>query len=290
MRRMVWGSLLLISSLMIAADGKTQQKPATPAQQYQALLKDYQRGPGGVVKSDEDRIKYIGRVYKYRCRLAQKFLDLARDNPSDPIALDALMQATWLVNTTPWPVEVVGEDSAQRRAFALLERDHIRSDKLGSVCLRISHGFCKEYETFLRAVLKGNPHKDVQGLACLSLAHYLNNRLRKLDLIKDQPELAREFADLFGKEYLAELQRQDRAKETSEAEAFFERAVKEYADVKVPDAGTVGDKARAELFEMRHLSVGKQAPDIEGQDQDGKPFKLSDYRGKVVLLDFWHQQ
>jgi hypothetical protein len=29
------------------------------------------------------------------------------------------------------------------------------------------------------------------------------------------------------------------------------------------------------------------APEIEGTDQDGKSFKLSDYRGKVVLLDFW---
>ncbi|NQU49722.1 MAG: redoxin domain-containing protein [Planctomycetes bacterium] len=27
--------------------------------------------------------------------------------------------------------------------------------------------------------------------------------------------------------------------------------------------------------------------DIEGKDQDGIPFKLSDYRGKVVLLYFW---
>ena len=34
--------------------------------------------------------------------------------------------------------------------------------------------------------------------------------------------------------------------------------------------------------------VGKQAPDIEGEDQDGKHFKLSDYRGKVVLLYFWN--
>jgi peroxiredoxin len=33
--------------------------------------------------------------------------------------------------------------------------------------------------------------------------------------------------------------------------------------------------------------VGKPAAEIEGEDQDGKPMKLSDYRGKVVLLDFW---
>ena len=35
------------------------------------------------------------------------------------------------------------------------------------------------------------------------------------------------------------------------------------------------------------LEEGKTAPEIEGPDQDGKTFKLSDYRGKVVLLDFW---
>ena len=29
------------------------------------------------------------------------------------------------------------------------------------------------------------------------------------------------------------------------------------------------------------------APEIAGVDQDGKEFKLSDYRGKVVMLEFW---
>ena len=42
-----------------------------------------------------------------------------------------------------------------------------------------------------------------------------------------------------------------------------------------------------ELFGLRHLCVGSEAPDIEGEDQDGQRFHLSDYRGKVVLLDFW---
>lgn len=33
--------------------------------------------------------------------------------------------------------------------------------------------------------------------------------------------------------------------------------------------------------------VGQTAPEIAGEDVDGKEFKLSDYRGKVVVLDFW---
>jgi len=33
--------------------------------------------------------------------------------------------------------------------------------------------------------------------------------------------------------------------------------------------------------------VGSPAPNLEGEDFDGKCFKLSDYRGKVVVLTFW---
>ena len=33
--------------------------------------------------------------------------------------------------------------------------------------------------------------------------------------------------------------------------------------------------------------LGKVAPDIVGEDIDGTPMKLSDYRGKVVVIDFW---
>ncbi|MBM4060236.1 MAG: hypothetical protein FJ265_03930 [Planctomycetes bacterium] len=39
--------------------------------------------------------------------------------------------------------------------------------------------------------------------------------------------------------------------------------------------------------EAERLEPGLQAPEIEGVDLDGVAFKLSDYRGKVVLLDFW---
>jgi hypothetical protein len=35
------------------------------------------------------------------------------------------------------------------------------------------------------------------------------------------------------------------------------------------------------------ISKGNQVLEIEANDLQGKKFKLSDYRGKVVLLDFW---
>jgi cytochrome oxidase Cu insertion factor (SCO1/SenC/PrrC family) len=75
----------------------------------------------------------------------------------------------------------------------------------------------------------------------------------------------------------------------NESENLFEEAAAEYADVKTAFDGPVGMKARNELFDLRGLSVGKPAPEVEGLDQDGKPFKLSDYKGKVVFLDFWSE-
>src|SRR5207249_11599707 len=117
----------------------------------------------------------------------------------------------------------------------------------------------------------------------------LNARVQRLDLIREQPQMTERYEGLFGKDYLETLNRQDRAEAVSEAEAFFERADEQYGDVKLPYADTVGVKAKADLNEIRHLSVGKEAPDIDGEDQNGKRFKLGDYRGKVVLLYFWSQ-
>src|SRR5262249_37763184 len=45
------------------------------------------------------------------------------------------------------------------------------------------------------------------------------------------------------------------------------------------------DRAKDELAVLRML--GKPAPEIDGVGLDGRGMKLSDYRGKVVLLNFW---
>ena len=53
--------------------------------------------------------------------------------------------------------------------------------------------------------------------------------------------------------------------------------------------GDMGKPARGKdnAHASEALAVGKVAPDIVGEDIDSQPFKLSDYRGKVVVLDFW---
>ena len=49
------------------------------------------------------------------------------------------------------------------------------------------------------------------------------------------------------------------------------------------------DAARADgvIYEHEKLQIGMPVPDIEGEDLDGVAFRLHDYKGKVIMLDFW---
>lgn len=68
--------------------------------------------------------------------------------------------------------------------------------------------------------------------------------------------------------------------------ALLEKVAADYTNVVVGDR-SLGERVGPELFERRSLKVGAPAPDIAGQDVSGHEFKLSEYRGKVVLLMFW---
>jgi len=281
--------VLAVATLLAAAQADGPDKPVTPGVQYQAFQKEFNNAASAFwqAKTELERSNIFARVDK----LPLRFLDLGRDNPKDPIAMDALIQVMsleyWLNTHTAHPGW--GKDSPQARAIAVLLRDHLDSDNLGEACRRAQYGFRQECETFLRTVLEKSPHREIQGLACLRLAQFLLNRRDRLELLEDQPDLTRRYENLYGKDYLQALQRQDRSEVVTEADAFYVRARDKYGDVKLPYGGLVVETAKTELFEIRQLAVGKEAEDIEGVDQDGRQFKLSDYRGKVVLLYFWSE-
>lgn len=48
-----------------------------------------------------------------------------------------------------------------------------------------------------------------------------------------------------------------------------------------------GKRAGGAAFAFENLNVGQTAPEIVGADVDGNAMKLSDFAGKVVVLDFW---
>ena len=70
--------------------------------------------------------------------------------------------------------------------------------------------------------------------------------------------------------------------------------MKEFADIPLEQPfdmtasgpTTLGASSRKSLHELKFLGIGKRTPEIDGVDLDGKPVKLSEYRGKVVALYF----
>ncbi len=62
---------------------------------------------------------------------------------------------------------------------------------------------------------------------------------------------------------------------------WLERVSKEFPKTKA------GKAAGESLFVQKNLVVGATAPDFEGTTFEGQAFKLSDYRGKVVVLEFF---
>jgi len=66
-----------------------------------------------------------------------------------------------------------------------------------------------------------------------------------------------------------------------EAKAAFDRIIK------LDPESHLATKAGGLIYELEHLQPGMSAPPFTTKTLDGKEIKLSDFRGKVVLLNFW---
>jgi cytochrome c peroxidase len=238
------------------ADEAEQDGPS-PADQYRKLIDEYDAGA-------EPR------------ELAEKFLELADKHPKDPVAVDALV----------WVLTKLRNRPDATRALEILARDHLQSEKLAAACPQIARVPSLAAEKLLRAVLEKSPHDDARAQACLHLAYFLDQQATVLDQVQKQPELADRILQYYGKEYGQHLKSLTRDKLDKEREQVYERLLKSFADVPTRDS-TMGEIATKSLFKIRHLSIGRVAPEIEGEDNFGERFKLSDYRGKVVVLSFW---
>jgi hypothetical protein len=177
------------------------------------------------------------------------------------------------INGKEYALEVRNADPVKLEAeankfYADLTEKYLPDMKPAKIAILCQQMFyTTDSEMLLRALYTRDKRDEVRGVACLVLGQVL---LRKADSLASRDTMA---ADSMRKE----------------SEKLLEEAAGKYADVKTAFDGTVGRKARSELFDLRHLSVGKPAPEVKGVDQDGKHFKLSDYKGKVVLLDFWSE-
>ncbi len=234
-----------------------EDSPSPAAKQFKALVDQYEQEGGVTV-------------------FAKRFLALAEENPKDSAAADALL----------WIVENTRGRSETTKALELLTANHIDSKKLGPAAGDVARSRSLAAETLLRALQEKSPHADVNAQACYYLALLLDSEATVVDQLQAAPDLAPRVLQYYGQDYGQHLASLDANELAKQREQVYETMLKSFPEV-TAQGNTLGKVAENSLFAIRHLAVGRVAPDIEGEDVFGKEFKLSDFRGKVVMLTFW---
>ena len=265
-----------------------------PAEQVTALIKQHEQAMAAFrkrfaeAKTEQEQEK-LESLYPDPESYAALLLQIAEQNPKDATANDALL---WVVrNSRPSPNQ---KDSLFMKAKSILVHQYLTDPRVGPLCLALRREFQDpDAVRIIRCVLDKNPGKEAQAQAAYSLAKLLQSRADWTRTLKkaDSEGLAN-LAKAFGKETVADLKGGNAEALDKEVEALLEMlsSNRDYAATLIAygdSRAKLGELASRELFEIRCLQPGKPAPEIVGEDIDGKPMKLSDFRGRVVLLDFW---
>ena len=252
---------LFLVALLAGAPGL---QSAGTAANLQALLQEIQAAPN-TVKFEA----HAGRI-----------LEMARSHPEDPAGADALL---WVLLRDTDGAELLDQ------ALFLLQRDHARSPKLGQAFRPLADlPPTVAVEKLLRAIAEKNPDAGLQTEATFHLAHTLNQQFQLWVKWQQSKEAVdREALELVnGKDLIAKIKGVDPVKLSAEAEKAYDKFIA------AAGSGSSGrrsplEMAKRELYDLRYLSVGKVAPETEGEDVEGQKLKLSDYRGKVTAIVFW---
>ncbi len=176
-----------------------------------------------------------------------------------------------------------------RSALELLTQHHLVRAETIELAVGLSRNGNPLAESLLRTQLSSaDLPQELRWKVMLSLSRLLQSNASiasHLSSATDE-ELAR-FIRIRGKEHVDAMKTLDVNALEEEAIALFSEIEQMYPEQEVIPGLTAAEFAKSSLFEIRNLRIGKVAPDISGEDLNGEAFKLSDYRGKVVLLSFW---
>lgn len=208
----------------------------------------------------------------------QQAVRLARSFPDTPAAFDAALAAfAW------------GKGPQRDEAMELMlacGSDRLNYRKVIESLLGEVPG--PRIEDWFRQLAESAPAGPDQAAMLLACNTYFDRIPEYRLVLKHNPQVA----DRLPPEQLAYINARPSASQVALQEQCLQTLIDEYPDLRyngqqIRHGNTYGDIARREMFELQNLSIGQVAPEIEGLDLDGAPFRLSDYRGKVVMLDFW---
>lgn len=239
--------------LLVATTGWSQTKTAYDTE-YANLEKQYQAAYAAWIKPMTDA--------KTEAEQEKVKLDFSKEPSKDFIpkfqalamkakGTDAGAQSELFVLRL---AQQTGNEKSSKEALADLRKNYIESPRMEMLAQQLGYAYGvppTELQAMLQDIIDKNPSRKAKAAAMLSLGMQISQTSN-------------------GDE-----------KQSAKAKDLFIKLGKDYSDT------PYAKRADGYVFQIDNLQIGKQAPDFECTDQDGKKFKLSDYRGKVVVIDFW---
>lgn len=186
------------------------------------------------------------------------------------IQLDRSWDQDWFLKYAPKLLELAPAYSVKRLKSGRTplsairesaERFHAQSPLIGPLCLALAIDKGPKTRIFIEKMEAAHPDKKVQGQAALALAL-----------------LSRELGD-GGNVRQFKKRRFD----------LIRKAIIEAAEMPFGDK-TVGEVSSDLLYALSHLDKGMEAPDVLARTVESKAMRLSDFRGRPVMLVFWHDR
>jgi len=214
-----------------------------------------------LVKQDKAKVSKANDEYREDVGvLIKAYIESLKRHESDPAFLDGVV-ALVADLSYPLPDEIK----------AIVMDRFIKDPRMGRMCAELgSRGSETWSKEILEALLARSPDRETRGRAALALGEYYRYAILPWGLKKPADEADAAIA---------------------KAREFYSLVALDYADVRGADEKrTLGQTAALQLTRLDNLpnlKVGKLAPEIVGKDLDGKKLRLSEHRGKVVVLVFW---
>lgn len=184
-------------------------------------------------------------------RYLRKLRELAAQHVGTPTSFAALLAACRL------PQDGLRNcDQPFQEVLGQLREQFLPDPRLEQACWALI-ATSPAAEPFLRDVIRDCPHAQVRGVACCVLAELFLRAGQRGESLYN-PEIIE----------------------------LYQRIVDHFPDLEVEDTA-LGAIVRPRLFRLQHLTPGRKPPAIQGPDFDGVEFRLRDYLGQVVVLDFW---